>query len=148
MGFWKHNKNHHNESKNTEQDNIITEILPTLKNGNQQLNKNYTCPKCNKKYTSRQSKWKHEKTCNNLCDMEVLKEQVKQMNNQIQELKSKPNVINNYTTNNTQHNKKIIIHSSPGMESISHLSIEQQMDLIYETCGKIYGIYKNIKIQK
>jgi hypothetical protein len=122
----RHNATYHN-------DNIMEKNL-MIQNSN--TKRKYFCTKCNKPYASRQSKWKHEQTCNNESSFVALTEQVKQMSNElkelktmsneIQELKNKPSVINNYTTNNTLNNKKIVINASPGTESISHLSVNQQ----------------------
>ncbi len=165
MGLWKHNKNHHSKNCNQNTDNPVNQNTDNsiIKNTNnpvnqntdnvlsvqkQQTNKVYSCAKCNKIYTSRQAKWKHEKTCNKVSEMDVLKEQVKQMNNEIQELKLKPNVINNYTTNNTQHNKKIIIHSSPGMESIAHLSVEQQRVIMNKGLQSLMYLIKTTNFNK
>jgi hypothetical protein len=152
MGLWKHNKNHHNKilDKNEScknQNNTINNSNSLIKSDVSQ-NKVYYCSKCNKEYTSRQSKWKHEKTCNKISEMEVLKNQVKQMNNEIQELKAKPSVINNYTTNNTQHNKKIIIHSSPGMESISHLSVDQQRAIMNKGLNSLMYLIQTTNFNK
>jgi hypothetical protein len=62
--------------------------------------------------------------------MTVLKEEFKQLKEEVNELKNKPSVINNYTTNNTLNDKKIIINNSPGSESIAHLSVEQQRGIM------------------
>jgi len=110
-GLWKHTTTHH--STNTKEDS----------------EKNFFCSKCNKGFKHYQSRWKHEKSCETQ-EMIVLKEEFKQLKEEVKELKNKPNVINNYTTNNTLNDKKIIINNSPGSESIAHLSVEQQRGIM------------------
>ncbi len=118
----------------------------------------YFCTKCNKPYASRQSKWKHEQTCNNESSFVTLTEQVKQMSQEINELKTisheikelsnKPSVINNYTTNNTLNNKKIVINASPGMESISHLSVNQQRVIMNKGLQSLIYLIKMTNFDK
>jgi hypothetical protein len=147
------------------------------KNLQQQLansKRKHFCSKCNKPYASRQSKWKHEQTCNNESPFVTLTEQVKQMSqeinelktisHEIKELKNKPSVINNYTTNNTLNNKKIVINASTDdYNSISDLEIDEIIikgkrfiiedtfvfvKNIDNTKGEIYGKYVNGKVIK
>ena len=88
MGLWLHEKKYHSEVK--------TVTTP-----------NTNCKYCNKKLATRQSKWRHEKTCaskNNL----TIDEKFKQLTDEIKELKeqkTKPQNITNITnnTNNIQY---------------------------------------------
>ena len=109
-GLWKHKSTRHNDIK------VV-------------LDNYFFCCKCNKGFKHYQSRWKHEKSCETK-EMTILKEKFKQLKNEVNELKNKPSVINNYTTNNTLNNKKIIINNSPGLESIAHLSIDQQRSIM------------------
>jgi hypothetical protein len=61
MGMWKHKKKQHNITSDNKinGDNKINYIEPKNR-----IIKKYYCLKCNKEYNLRQSKWKHEKTCN------------------------------------------------------------------------------------
>jgi hypothetical protein len=110
-GLWKHKICYHNE--NIKEDNY----------------KQFNCSKCNKSFKHYQSRWKHERNCETQ-DIYILKEEFKQLKEEVKELKNKPNVINNYMTNNTLNDKKIIINHSPGSESISHLSVDQQRGIM------------------
>ena len=110
-GLWKHTTAYHNPNTKEESD------------------KHFFCSKCNKGFKHYQSRWKHEKSCETQ-EMTVLKEEFKQLKEEVKELKNKPSVINNYTTNNTLHDKKIIINNPPGSESIAHLSVEQQRGIM------------------
>ncbi len=143
----RHNTTHHNKVGDK---NLQHQITTT--------NRKHYCCKCNKPYASRQSKWKHEQTCSNESQLVTLTEQVKQMSNQInelktisheiKELKAKPSVINNYTTNNTLNNKKIIINASPGMESISHLSVNQQRAIMNKGLQSLIYLIKMTNFDK
>jgi hypothetical protein len=110
-GLWKHTSAHHNSNAKSDSD------------------KNFFCSKCNKGFKHYQSRWKHEKSCETQA-MTVLKEEFLQLKEEVKELKNKPSVINNYTTNNTLNDKKIIINNAPGSESIAHLSVEQQRGIM------------------
>jgi hypothetical protein len=78
--------------------------------------KKYYCEKCGKSFSYPQSKWRHEtQKCtpkNNSLENEIIV-----LKNEINELKAKPNIINN---NITQNN--IIISALPGSETIDHLT--------------------------
>ncbi len=110
-GLWKHTSAYHNP------------------NAKPETEKNFFCSKCNKGFKHYQSRWKHEKICETQA-MTVLKEEFLQLKEEVKELKNKPSVINNYTTNNTLNDKKIIINNAPGSESIAHLSVEQQRGIM------------------
>ena len=130
-GLWKHSSIH--DLNNKIQD------LPL---------KIYYCAKCNCEFKHYQSRWKHEKTCNSN-DVNILKEQFKQLKEEVTELKNKPNIINNYTTNNnTLNNKKIIIINSPGSESIAHLSIDQQRLVVNKGLQSLMYLIKTTNFDK
>ena len=85
----------------------------------------YSCKYCDKIFKHRQTKWTHEQKCKNINKI-PLTEQIKTLSNEIKELKSKPNIINN-TTNTT--NIQYII-KQPGTESIDHLTIDKQREIM------------------
>ncbi len=60
----------------------------------------------------------------------VIKDYQIEIQEEIKDIKSKPHIINNYTTNNTLNEKKIVINCAPGQESISHLTIDQQREIM------------------
>ena len=127
MGLWKHIKNNHNQkctkfNKNLKSTkNIIT--LQEISETNI-INKKFNCQKCNKDFTTNFSRLRHEKNCLvKKDDYVVLQEQIKNLSNEITILKSKPNIVNNYTqNNNTLNTNNTIIKYSPGNETIEHFT--------------------------
>lgn len=82
--------------------------------------KKYYCGKCGKAFIYPQSKWRHEnKNCNP--KMNSLENEIIVLKNEINELKTKPNII----VNNTQNN--IIISALPGRETIDHLTNNEKI---------------------
>ena len=141
-GLWRHNKHH-----NIITENIITENI-IIENTNKKVCINYMCSKCNKPYSSRQSKWKHQKTCDSkIPNIVNLYEQVKIMSNEINELKAKPSIINYNTTNNTL-NRKIIIYNSPGTESIAYLSVSEQRCIMNKGLQSLMYLIKMTNFDK
>jgi hypothetical protein len=102
VGLWKHaNTKHQND---------------TEKNSN-------NCIYCKKSFSCRQSKWRHEKTCIHSSFGNNLLEDINEIKQKLDNLESKPNIINYNTTNNTQN---IIITASPGFESIDNFSTTEK----------------------
>ena len=101
-GLWKHNNKHH-KSNEINKDKL------------------YYCSYCNKEYKHNQTK------CKNIHNVSLV-DKVQQLTEKIKELETKPfNTINN--TNNTTNNIQIIINQ-PGSESIAHLSVIQQREIM------------------
>jgi hypothetical protein len=144
-GLWKHNIRNHKKNDTT-----------PVNNGNYQQTtttcvvedkKKYFCRNCNKQLSDRNSRWRHEKNCNNI-SINSINEKVKSLEKTIDELKAKPSIINNYTTNNTLNERKIVIHTSPGMESISHLSVEQQRVIMNKGLNSLIYLIKMTNFDK
>lgn len=116
-GLWKHNNKHH-KSKEINKDKI------------------YYCTYCNKKYKHNQTKWTHEQKCKNIHNVSLV-DKVQQLTEKIKELETKPcNTINN-TTNNIQ-----IIINQPGLESIEHLSVNQQREIMQKGLNSLTYLIK------
>jgi hypothetical protein len=123
-GLWKHNNKHH-KSKEINKDKI------------------YYCSYCNKEYKHYQNKWTHEKKCKNIHNVSLV-DKVQQLTDKIKELETKPrNTINNTTnnTNNTTNNIQIIINQ-PGSESIEHLSVNQQREIMQKGLNSLTYLIK------
>ncbi len=133
MGLWLHEKKHHSEVKA-----VTTE--------------NTTCKYCNKKLASRQSKWRHEKTCgkkNNL----TIDEKFKKLTDEIKELKEqkiKPQNITNNITNNTNNTNNIQYIINPiGKETIGHLlSIEKQREIMQKGLNSLTFLIEHINFDE
>ena len=120
-GLWKHNNKHH-KSKEINKDKI------------------YYCTYCNKEYKHYQNKWTHEQKCKNIHNVSLI-DKVQQLTDKIKELETKPrNTINN-TTNNTTNNIQIIINQ-PGSESIEHLSVNQQREIMQKGLNSLTYLIK------
>ena len=124
MGMWLHIKNNHTDM-------------------NKEITKENICKYCNKEFNFRQSRWKHEQKCkitNNIS----LAEQVKQLSDKVRTLESKPsNVITNNTMNNTTNNNKIqYIINAPGTESIDHLSLDKQREIMQKGLNSLTHLIK------
>jgi hypothetical protein len=120
-GLWKHNNKHH-KSKEINKDKI------------------YYCTYCNKEYKHYQTKWTHEQKCKNIHNVSLI-DKVQQLTDKIKELETKPrNTINN-TTNNTTNNIQIIINQ-PGSESIEHLSVNQQREIMQKGLNSLTYLIK------
>jgi hypothetical protein len=105
----------------------------------------YHCNICNKKFNSRQSRWIHQKKCNDN-ELSIIKNEYKQLKDEIVELKNnKSNIINNSNNNSnniTDNRKQIIINYSPGTEPISHLSIDQQKEIMDKGLNSLIHLIK------
>ncbi len=139
-GLWKHNLKHHTALKTSNTNNENTLSVNKEK-------KKYLCRNCDKQLSDRNSRWRHEKTCKNV-SINTINEKVKYLEKTIDELKAKPNIVNNYTTNNTLNERKIVIHSSPGTESIAHLSVEQQRMIMNKGLQSLMYLIKTTNFNK
>ena len=74
-GLWKHNVKNHIKSSidNKQLGNNIVQLSTVKDDGNK---KNYFCRKCNKQLSDRNSRWRHEKTCNKV-SIDTINEKVK-----------------------------------------------------------------------
>jgi len=131
MGLWLHEKKNHQKEKIP----VIEDIT--------------TCKYCNKKLASRQSKWRHEKTCaikNNLS----IDEKFKQLSDEIKELKEqklKHQNITNNITNNTNNIQYII--NPIGKETIGHLlSIEKQREIMQKGLNSLTFLIEHINFDE
>ena len=123
-GLWKHNNKNHNINNEDNED---------------------ICNICNKKFNSRQSKWYHQKKCNHN-ELIIIKNEYKQLKDEIAELKNNNTNImnnsNNHSNNITDNRKQIIINYSPGTEPISHLSIDQQKEIMDKGLNSLLHLIK------
>ena len=121
-GLWKHNNKKHNINK---------EIIE------------YNCNICNKKFNSRQSRWIHQKKCNDN-ELIIIKNEYKQLKDEIAELKNNnTNIINNSNNNSnniTDNRKQIIINYSPGTEPITHFFNKVMITKIIYSPERTYNI--------
>ncbi len=91
----------------------------------EQDNKKYYCMKCGKSFNHSQSKWRHE-TQKCKPKINLLENEIIVLKNEINELKLKPNIIVNNTTQNYNTQNNIIISALPGCETIENLSNEEK----------------------
>jgi len=138
-GLWKHNLKHHKP--------VVTETPNENTSSVTEEKKKFLCRKCDKPLSDRNSRWRHEKTCKNV-SINSINEKVKYLEKTIDELKAKPNIVNNYTTNNTLNERKVVIHSSPGSESIDHLSVEQQRAIMNKGLQSLMYLIKTTNFNK
>lgn len=101
--------------------NIITNNFINNNKQESQPIKIYKCSKCDKTYKHFQSKWRHEIKCNGKTKETNIEQQLSLINDRINKLESKPNIIN-YNNNNSKNIQNIIIASQPGMESIDQFT--------------------------
>jgi len=130
-GLFKHNKKYHSEQL------IQNDII-----------KKYLCDFCTKELNSRQSKWIHEKKCK-ILNSTSLEEKVRQLSEDIRELKSKPNNItnNNNTTNNITNNIQYIINA-PEASSMNHLTFELQKEVLDKGLNSLVCLIELINFNK
>jgi hypothetical protein len=103
---------------------------------NYNIVKDYTCRKCNKIYYNKQSRWSHEKICNNN-NIILYDNKIEQLENKIIELENKisnNNIITNNTNNGTTNTNNGTINNTTnniikvtfGEEDISELSCKDK----------------------
>ena len=134
MGWWKHNNNYHKQ------------------------NKSINCKYCDKKLSCKQSKWKHEKHCDISINSITLKKQVDKLCKDVKIIKEEKNIIINNTintinttntinTNNTINNIQYIINP-PTSNSIEHLTIEIQQDILNKGLNSLISLIEAINFNK
>lgn len=106
----------------------ICDLIAVLTTSDEE--KKYVCKVCGKKYANRQSKYVHQRTCNNVPSSTSLEDTVAILQDEIRQLKSNlpyGNVTNinitnmNNITNNTNNTQNIIMNDF-GNEDISHVT--------------------------
>lgn len=119
-GFWKHNKNKHNDNTN-----------------NTDSSYKYKCSYCSNTYKHKQSKWAHERICkinNPEVNLENLQKELNEVKNELDRVKNKPStIINNNNINKGTINRGPVYNflTKPGEENLNMLSeteIEYIMD--------------------
>jgi hypothetical protein len=119
-GFWKHNKNKHNDSTK-----------------NSDPNYKYKCTHCANTYKHKQSKWTHERTCKQATptiNLETLQKELNEVKSELDRVKNKPStIINNNNINKGTINRGPVYNflTKPGEENLNVLSeteIEYIMD--------------------
>jgi hypothetical protein len=144
-GLWYHNNKYHLIPDNKMQtfDNIPDNKMQTFDNKKEIFN-NRICKFCNKVFSHRNSRWKHEQKCNikinndqimelkkeltnEIKEVRELKEQLKEKINNTQITKNSNNTTNTNTTNNTNkgtiNNNYIIAF---GKEEINNILTEKE----------------------
>ncbi len=127
-GLHKHKKKH--ENKQIEDDNKIK----------------YICSYCEKKCNSRQSKWAHEQKCKET-NLKPLTEKVKELieENTILKLKTNnQNIVNNNTINNTNNTTNYFVINNLGSESISHLTLEEQVKILNSGPNGLFKLIEHV----
>ena len=137
-GLWKHNKKNHNITNNVIP--IVTNTTDIICNNNtivETTNDKNICDICNKKFNSRQAKWVHQTKCKipeiNNCKKIINNNNCKKIIN------------NNYINDNR---KQIIINYNPGNEPISHLSSEQQKEILDKGLNSLLHLIKLTNFDK
>lgn len=119
-GFWKHNKNKHND--------------PTT---NTDVTYKHKCVYCTNTYKHKQSKWAHERTCKQSSpelNLETLQKELNEVKTELDRVKNKPaTIINNNNINKGTINRGPVYNflTKPGEENLNMLSeteIEYIMD--------------------
>ena len=148
-GLWKHNnKNHNKTSEIISKDIETTEVSQTAietykyiqdnKTIQKTLNNKNICNICNKQFNSRQSKWVHQTKCK-ISEINILK-------NEINKLKNNNNCKKIININDNR--KQIIINYNPGNEPISHLSSEQQKEILDKGLNSLLHLIKLTNFDK
>jgi len=140
-GLWKHNNKNHNITNNIIP--IVSNTTDIICNNNtivKTINDKNICNICNKKFNSRQAKWIHQSKC-----------KIPEINNctKIIKLQNKNNckkIINNNYINDNR--KQIIINYNPGNEPISHLSLEQQKEILDKGLNSLLHLIKLTNFDK
>ncbi len=118
-GFWKHNKNKHNDP--------ATNTDTTYK---------HKCSYCTNTYKHKQSKWAHERTCkaSKEVNFETLQKELNEVKTELDRVKNKPaTIINNNNINKGTINRGPVYNflTKPGEENINMLS-ETEIEYIME----------------
>lgn len=95
------------------------------------------CTSCNKKLSSKQRLVSHIKICKETNNMNELKKQVKQLAEEVIQLKEKPTTIINNNTNNTDNSVKSVIHNYSSI-------LDYKTESITETFKKHYNTVEHL----
>ncbi len=132
--LWRHNATHH---KN---ENIVIT--------NDTKVRSFECEHCNKKFTTKQSMNYHIKnTCNNIIKTKKIEEQIVELQNQINNIKSVKNITNNNTNNNSNNNKtinNIIVINKIGTENIADLNDNEIKEIFDKKFESIIKFVKHL----
>ena len=110
--------------------------------------KGHICKFCYKEFNNRQTKWRHEKTCNHHNETSELKNKIEKIEKDMEKLKTEPKIItNNNTTNNTTNNIQYIINS-PTESCTSHLTFEDQKDILDKGLNSLGYLIEMINFNK
>jgi hypothetical protein len=119
-GFWKHNKNKHNDNSS-----------------NTDLSYKHKCSYCSNTYKHKQSKWAHERSCkesNIPINLETLQKELNEVKSELDRVKNKPaTIINNNNINKGTINRGPVYNflTKPGEENLNMLS-ETEIEYIME----------------
>jgi DNA-directed RNA polymerase subunit RPC12/RpoP len=155
-GLWKHNKKYHEivETKLTESNKNVSICNDNVSKCNKNITENlqsskYNCKSCKKQFNSRQTKWRHEKTCKLKSDekqeIELLKNMINEMDKKIKLLeKSKSsnkninngNIYNGKTINNITINAlghEMVTLTKEDVEAICNKNIKAVLTFVEKT---------------
>ena len=112
--------------------NVIKSNHNVITNG---LKINHKCRYCNKIFSKRQNRWRHEKYfCKEKNSNDYIEEKIKKMENEISKLKieknKKENVINNIENSIINNNNKTIIVNNFGDENTEYITDKMFQKLI------------------
>jgi hypothetical protein len=120
QSLWIHNKKFHNNKSNNGLDNGLNRSVNGLIQPDNKIiksNKQYPCRTCNKIYTTKQSRWSHEKKCKNIeikeDNIEIKEDNIEIEEEKINEIKELRNEINKLKNeiDKIKNNKKEIINN-------------------------------------
>jgi hypothetical protein len=141
-GLWKHNKSVHG-NVDKQHDNQNDKHKETVQK------KSYICLKCNHKFVHYQSRWRHEKTCNNTNNnQDIIIKKLDQLTEKINKLEnkptknSKPQFINNGTIVNGTNNSNKLVINKIGTENVLELNDMEITDIFNK---EIEGVIKLIE---
>ncbi len=166
-GIWKHNAKYHSNEMSSESIHIIGNGIPT--SIHDKSTSNLLCKFCNKKYSNRQSRWRHEKNCNvknkdsidkknleiqNQLYKETIEDLINEhkiMINRIEKLekKNKPIIVNNTNNilNNNCNNKTLNI-CQPGSEDVKLLSNIDKKFIMSQGMNSIISIVDKLNFNE
>jgi hypothetical protein len=121
--------------------------------------KKYVCSFCDKSLSSRQSRWVHQKTCQEKKNqMASESETVVELKNKIKILESKSTIQNNIINDNkvinndnkviNNYTQNIVISSSPGFETIDHLTTEQKKFIMNKGLSSLMYLIETTNFDK
>jgi hypothetical protein len=144
-GLWYHNKKYHSKisiKSQPKSQHVDIESKPKVsQNGNIKDNKNknnYSCEHCGKIYKHKQSKYRHQKICNNKNKHQELETEINNLKNKIANLETKnvTKIIKNYNNGNIINNN----NSNNCGISISKAGNENVEKLDYNEISKIFDL--------